>query len=128
MHWINFPILTVMIWSGLRIYWADLRHPFGVGIAGWHWFDLFPDGFNEELGLQQEAIAKTHHPKIFVGRLAEWPGERVEFALRRLAELADAEEHQAIRAFLGELLPEASLDAAGPERNVEATAEAPHDE
>ena len=22
MHWFNFPILTVMIWSGLRIYWS----------------------------------------------------------------------------------------------------------
>ena len=22
MHWLNFPILTVMIWSGLRIYWS----------------------------------------------------------------------------------------------------------
>ena len=55
MHWINFPILTVMIWSGLRIYWADLRDPFGVGIGflGWHWFDLFPDWINETLGLER---------------------------------------------------------------------------
>src|SRR5437879_3982403 len=22
-HWINFPVLTVMIWSGLLIYWAN---------------------------------------------------------------------------------------------------------
>ena len=53
MHWINFPLLTVMIWSGLRIYWADVRDPFGVGVAGWHWFDLFPDWFNESLGLER---------------------------------------------------------------------------
>lgn len=53
MHWINFPLLTIMIWSGLRIYWADLRDPVGVGIAGWHWFDLFPDWFNEKLGLER---------------------------------------------------------------------------
>lgn len=52
-HWINFPLLTVMIWSGLRIYWADLRDPVGVGIGGWHWFDLFPDWFNEALGLER---------------------------------------------------------------------------
>ena len=53
MHWINFPILAVMIWSGLRIYWADLRDPFGVGIGGWHWFDLFPDWVNDRLGLER---------------------------------------------------------------------------
>ncbi len=53
MHWINFPVLTVMIWSGLRIYWADRRDPFGVGIGSWHWFNLFPDWFNETLGLER---------------------------------------------------------------------------
>lgn len=54
MHWVNFPILTIMIWSGLRIYWADVRDPFGVGIGGWHWFDLFPDSVNETLGLNRK--------------------------------------------------------------------------
>lgn len=56
MHWINFPLLTVMIWSGLRIYWADRADPFGVGIGliGWHWFDLFPDAFNEKLNLERQ--------------------------------------------------------------------------
>ena len=55
MHWINFPLLTVMIWSGLRIYWADLRDPFGfgVGFVGWHWFDFLPDPINERLGLER---------------------------------------------------------------------------
>lgn len=43
-----------MIYSGLRIYWADLRDPVGVGIGGWHWFDLFPDWFNETLGLERK--------------------------------------------------------------------------
>ena len=54
MHWINFPLLMIMIWSGLRIYWADLRDPVGVGIGAWHWFDLFPDWFNERLGLERK--------------------------------------------------------------------------
>lgn len=54
MHWINFPVLTIMIWSGLRIYWADIRDPFGfgVGLVGWHWFDFFPDSVYETLGLR----------------------------------------------------------------------------
>ena len=52
-HWINFPLLTIMIYTGLRVYWADLRNPVGVGIGAWHWFDLFPDWFNESLGLER---------------------------------------------------------------------------
>jgi len=53
MHWINFPLLTIMIWSGLRIYWADLRDPFAVGIGGWQWFELLPTWVNEQLGLER---------------------------------------------------------------------------
>ncbi len=45
MHWINFPLITIMIYSGLRIYWADVRDPFGfgVGLVGWHWFNFIPE-------------------------------------------------------------------------------------
>ena len=55
MHWINFPVLFVMIWSGLRIYWADDVR--AVGIGSWEWFHLFPDGFYEALGLDR-ALAR----------------------------------------------------------------------
>ena len=54
MHWINFPLITIMVWSGLRIYRADVQDPYGVGIAGWHWFNLFPEWFNESLGLKRK--------------------------------------------------------------------------
>ena len=30
-HWINFPILAVMVWSGLLIYWANPVYRIGVG-------------------------------------------------------------------------------------------------
>ncbi len=30
-HWINFPVLTVMIWSGLLIYWANDVYRVGFG-------------------------------------------------------------------------------------------------
>lgn len=53
MHWFNFPILTVMIWSGLRIYWADLRDPYVFGIGSWEIFEFFPDAVNEPLGLER---------------------------------------------------------------------------
>ncbi|MCP4960057.1 MAG: thiosulfate reductase [Actinomycetia bacterium] len=51
LHWINFPLLLVMIWSGLRIYWAEDVYAFGLG--GWHWFSFFPDAVNEFLGLER---------------------------------------------------------------------------
>jgi len=54
MHWLNFPLLTVMIWSGLRIYWADLRDPFVFGIFGWEIFEFFPDWINEPLRLNRK--------------------------------------------------------------------------
>jgi thiosulfate reductase cytochrome b subunit len=31
MHWINFPILTIMIWSGLLIYWANDVYKIKIG-------------------------------------------------------------------------------------------------
>jgi thiosulfate reductase cytochrome b subunit len=31
MHWINFPVLTVMIWSGLLIYWANDIYQVRIG-------------------------------------------------------------------------------------------------
>ena len=52
MHWINFPILTIMIWSGMRIYWADLRDPFAVGVGDFD-FEFWPGFINEKLGLER---------------------------------------------------------------------------
>jgi len=54
MHWINFPLLTIMIWSGLRIYWADLRDPFVLGLGSWEIFTFFPDWVNEPLSLDRK--------------------------------------------------------------------------
>lgn len=45
-HWINFPVLMVMIWSGLLIYWAnDVYH-----IGPWH---LFPEWFYTKFYIDQ---------------------------------------------------------------------------
>lgn len=59
-HWINFPLLTLMIWSGLLIYWADqawleipdsisetfhLHHRLAEGM-GWHFFIMWPYAIN----------------------------------------------------------------------------------
>ena len=46
-HWVNFPLLFVMIWSGLMIYWAnDVYTVFGI-----HRLHFFPDWFYARLHL-----------------------------------------------------------------------------
>ena len=42
-HWINFPVLSLMIWSGLLIYWAN--DVYGVHIGGFTLFKFFPESF-----------------------------------------------------------------------------------
>jgi thiosulfate reductase cytochrome b subunit len=41
-HWINFPILSLMIFSGLLIYWSNDAYDIGFGSFSIH---LFPDWF-----------------------------------------------------------------------------------
>ena len=52
MHWINFPVLFTMIWSGLLIYWNDsdnaYKHPhavYRVGVGSLTLVRLFPEWF-----------------------------------------------------------------------------------
>ena len=40
-HWINFPLLTLMIWSGLLIYWAN--DVYRIGAGQFTLFHFFPD-------------------------------------------------------------------------------------
>ncbi len=42
-HWINFPILSIMIYSGIMIYWAN--DVFSVGFGDKTILKLFPDSF-----------------------------------------------------------------------------------
>ena len=48
-HWINFPVLTIMIWSGLLIYWANGVYKIQVGDTTIVKF--FPDGFYKALSV-----------------------------------------------------------------------------
>lgn len=50
-HWVNFPILAIMIWSGLLVYWAN-------DVYSIHFFDhlisrFFPQSFYKTLHLKQ---------------------------------------------------------------------------
>jgi thiosulfate reductase cytochrome b subunit len=56
MHWVNFPVLFMMIWSGILIYWNDsdnaYKHPhavYRVGIGQFTLFRFFPKWFYDKL-------------------------------------------------------------------------------
>ncbi|HEV7620387.1 MAG TPA: cytochrome b/b6 domain-containing protein [Flavisolibacter sp.] len=42
-HWINFPVLAIMIWSGLLIYWAN--DVYSVKVGGKEIIKFFPQSF-----------------------------------------------------------------------------------
>ena len=48
-HWINFPVLTIMIWSGFLIYWANDVYRIGWGSTTI--LKFFPDSFYKALHL-----------------------------------------------------------------------------
>lgn len=49
-HWINFPLLAIMIWSGLLIYWAN--DVYAIKIGGRQIINFFPKSFYEALNLK----------------------------------------------------------------------------
>jgi thiosulfate reductase cytochrome b subunit len=49
LHWINFPLLAMMIWSGLLIYWANAVYSLRLGT--YEVFHFFPPWFYEFLGI-----------------------------------------------------------------------------
>lgn len=58
MHWVNFPVLFTMIWSGVLIYWNDsdnaYQHPhaiYRIGIGKLTLLRLFPDWVYRELNV-----------------------------------------------------------------------------
>jgi thiosulfate reductase cytochrome b subunit len=46
LHWVNFPVLFVMMWSGLLIYWAN--DDYRVGWGSRTLFKFFPEAFYEK--------------------------------------------------------------------------------
>ena len=49
LHWLNFPLLAVMIWSGMLIYWANDVYKLGWGDRTV--LKFFPDSFNKALNI-----------------------------------------------------------------------------
>lgn len=46
-HWVNFPLLTIMIWSGLLIYWAN--DEYSITLFGHTFLQFFPQWFYDAL-------------------------------------------------------------------------------
>jgi thiosulfate reductase cytochrome b subunit len=60
MHWINVPVLSVMIWSGLLMYWAN--DVYSISIGGVSLFHFFPDWFYKAFGLERKlATGMAYH-------------------------------------------------------------------
>jgi len=66
LHWLSFPLLVLMCWSGLMIYWANPVYRLGAG--GFTLFRFFPDRFYAVLGLDHW-LAKGMAIHFFVGWL-----------------------------------------------------------
>jgi FlaA1/EpsC-like NDP-sugar epimerase len=67
----------------------------------------------EELQTDAESVAKTRHPKIYIGKIAKYPSEEVSSALTELALLAEDGQGNGLRKCLNDLLPEANLEMDG---------------
>ncbi|MGZ8802035.1 MAG: polysaccharide biosynthesis protein, partial [Mycobacterium sp.] len=67
----------------------------------------------EELERTGEDLARTRHPKIFIGKIAAPSPEVVEAALTDLKALAEARHEEELRGFLNAFLPDAEIAPAG---------------
>lgn len=66
----------------------------------------------EELETSEERVTKTRHPKIYIGKIAPYPNDKVQRGLFRLKLLCKGRSEQQLRLFLNELLPEAQLECS----------------
>lgn len=65
----------------------------------------------EELSLQDEGAEKTHHPKVFVGKVHPLDHETLTDGLKRLQHAIGEQDTNLSLSLLSELVPEASLSA-----------------
>lgn len=84
----------------------------------------------EELAVDSEAVDKTKHPKIYVGKFRPYELSLVEAGLERLHLLSDGDDKQAIKDTFKEIVPEYSAPVKratdpGPAPDPEAQANGP---
>ena len=76
----------------------------------------------EELAVSGEQLARTRHPKIFIGKLAPYPDGLLNQAIDQLTLLALGDDERGLRACLSQVLPEARLAAADRDGDAERDA------
>jgi FlaA1/EpsC-like NDP-sugar epimerase len=80
----------------------------------------------EDLQTTTENIAKTRHPKIFIGKIAAPSEAEIDRALVTLAFLSDAHREDDLRLFLNAFLSDAHIDTAvSNEQPVQVLAASP---
>lgn len=63
-HWINFPVLGVMIWSGLLIYWAN--DIYKITFNGQPFITFFPKSFYQALNLSRHLAEGMGYHFVFM--------------------------------------------------------------
>jgi thiosulfate reductase cytochrome b subunit len=63
-HWINFPVLTLMIWSGFLIYWAN--DVYRIGFGDKILLKFFPQSFYEALNINGRMAEGMSYHFVFM--------------------------------------------------------------
>lgn len=63
-HWINFPVLTLMIWSGFLIYWAN--DVYRIGLGDTTLIKFFPQSFYEALNINGRMAEGMSYHFVFM--------------------------------------------------------------
>ncbi|MEO5593444.1 MAG: cytochrome b/b6 domain-containing protein [Chitinophagaceae bacterium] len=63
-HWVNFPLLAIMIWSGMLIYWAN--DEYAVTLSGHTVVHFFPDWFYKLLNIPQRLAEGMAYHFLFM--------------------------------------------------------------
>jgi thiosulfate reductase cytochrome b subunit len=73
MHWVNFPVLFLMIWSGILIYWNDsdnaYQHPhavYRIGIGSFTLLRMFPEWVYRDLKVPYHVTEGLGHHFFFM--------------------------------------------------------------
>ncbi len=74
----------------------------------------------EELEINGEHLLNTHHPKIFIGKIATYSPEEVAHCLTNFQAAVDDCDDERIRRLFNAFLPEANIEEKEPLRTMEA--------
>jgi len=116
---------------GGEIFILDMGHPIKIldlaedmirlsGLTPYEDIDIVFTGVRkgeklfEELEITGENLLKTHHPKIFIGKIATYSKNQVVSILERFQSAVDQNDNVEIRRLFNEILPEASITVDVP--------------